>query len=107
LTKIQQLKERLDKGFYVDNLYEMARICNAMALESKNPAPFFIMQKIFSGIADYWGEKPVIVEEAKLVQDELFQLVKNLIDVIEENAPAEQIMHITNKVVSSYLFLFR
>jgi hypothetical protein len=85
----------------------MSRLCKALALESVSPAPFFIMQKIFSGIADYWDEKPVIVEEANLVQVELAKFLRELIDAIENNAKAEQVMNLTNKVVSSYLFLFR
>ncbi len=101
------LREKLAQGFYVDNLYEIASLCRVMALGSDSPAPFFIMQKVFSGIADYWDEKPVIVEEAKLVQVELAKLLRELINAIENNATAEQVMNLTNKVVSSYLFLFR
>ena len=85
----------------------MAHLCKTMALESGNPAPFFIMQKIFSGIADYWDEKPVVVEEAMIVQDELNVSINNLIDALEENAITERIMYLVNKVVSSYLFLFK
>ena len=107
MTKIQQLKEKLEQGFFVDNLYEMSRLCKVMALESSNPTPFFVMQKIFSGVADYWDEKPVIVEEAKLVQDELAKHFINLIDALESRASAEEVMALTNKIVSSYLFLFR
>ncbi|MCK4274217.1 MAG: hypothetical protein KAW90_04945 [Dehalococcoidales bacterium] len=103
---LRQLREKLDKGFYVDNLCEMARLCKDMALESDSPVPFFIMQKIFSGIADYWDDRPVIVEEAKLVEAELLKSLNNLIDVIEDNASADQLMTLINKVISSYLFLY-
>jgi hypothetical protein len=106
-VNLQPLREKLEQGFYVDNLYEMARLCKGMALESKNSVPFFIMQKIFSGIADYWDEKPVIVEEAKLVQVELVKSLKSLIDAIEDNASAEKTMNLMDKAVSSYLFLYR
>ena len=75
-ASLQQLRKGLNKGFYVDNLYEMARLCNDMALESKNPTPFFIMRKIFLGIANYWEERPVIVEEAKFVEVELKKTIE-------------------------------
>ena len=104
---LRQLREKLDKGFYVDNLHEMARLCKGMALESNSPAPFFIMQKIFLGIADYWEDKPVIVEEAKLVEAELKKSLIQIIDAIEADASDAHIMDLANKAVSSYLFLYR
>ena len=103
----QLLKEKLGRGFYVDNLYEMARLCNEKVLENENPTPFFILQKIFSGIADYWDKGPVVVENARLVQNELSQHIKSLINAIENHASAEEIVTLTDKVVSSYKFLFR
>ena len=104
---LQQLREKLDKGFYVDNLYEMARLCRNLALETDNPAPFFIMEQIFRGIAKYWEDKPIIVEEAKLVENEIVKPVKDLFDGIEANASSEQIIDLLNKTISSYMFLFK
>ena len=102
---LQQLREKLDKGFYVDNLYEMAHLCKDMALGSQSPVPYFIMQKIFSGIAIYWDDKPVIVEEAKLVEIELKKPLELLIDAIEEEVANSKLMELANKAVSTYLFL--
>ncbi len=107
MTKIQYLKEKLEKGFYVDNLYEMSRLCKDMALGSNNPTPFFIMQKVLSGIADYWDDRPVVVEEAKLVQVELNESIRRLVDALESDASPREVMELSNKVVSSYYFLFR
>lgn len=107
MTKLRQLREKLEQGFYIDNLYEMARLCRDMALESNNPAPFFIMYKIFYGIADYWEKGPVVVEEAKLVESELLELLKELVTKLENITPVEQMANLINKAVSSYLFLFK
>lgn len=104
---LQPLKEKLEKVFYADNLYNMARVCRDMALESNNPAPIFIMQKVFSGIADYWEKEPVSVEDANLVQAELNDSIKSLVNALEDEASPEEIMELSNKAVSSYYFLFR
>ena len=104
---LQQLREKLKQGFYADNLYEMADLCKDLALDSTNQVPFFVMQQIFSNIAEYWDERPVIVEEAKLVEVEMTKSLKDLIDGIEANASSGQIVHLLNKTVSSYLFLFQ
>jgi hypothetical protein len=106
-VNLQELKEKLEQGFYADNLYDMARLCKDMALESNSPAPFFIMQKIFSGIADYWNGRPVNVEEARLVETEMAISLRELIDAIEAEASDEQICNVLNRAVSSYLFLFK
>ena len=65
------------------------------------------MLQIFSNIAKYWEEKPLIVEEAKLVEVEMSKPLKERIDGIEADASSDQIVHLLNKAVTSYLFLFR
>ena len=107
MANLRTLREKLEKGFYVDNLYEMARLCKSMALGSNSPVPFFIMQKIFSGIADYWDDKPVSVEDAKLVEAELKEPLRHLIDALEDKAENEKIMELADKAVLSYMFLFK
>jgi len=104
---LQKLREKLERGFYVKNLEEMALLCKDLALDSTSPTPFFVMLHIFSNIANYWDEKPLIVEEAKLVEAEMSKPLKDLIDGIEANVSSDQIVHLLNKAVSSYLFLFR
>ena len=103
---LQQLRERLAKGFYIDNLYEMVHLCRSLALDSNSPAPFFVMQHIFFNIARYWEDKPLPVEEAKLVQSEMVKPIEDLISGIEVNVSSEQTLTLLNKVVSAYLFLF-
>lgn len=106
MTKLQQLRERLDKGFYVDNLYEMVRICKSLALETSSPTPFFVMRQIFLNIANYWEDRPVIVEEAKLVEVEIIKPMMNLIETIEAKGSNDQIYNFLNRTISSYMFLF-
>ena len=85
----------------------MARLCKDLALDTDNPAPFFVMQHVFSDISKYWEDKPLVVEEPKLVEVEMVKPLKDLIGGIEANVSSEQIAHLLNKVVSSYMFLFR
>jgi len=85
----------------------MASLCKGLALDSINPTPFFVMQRIFSDIANYWDEKPIIVEEVKLVEAEMVKPLKDLIDGLEANASNDHILQLLNKVISSYLFIFR
>jgi len=43
---LQRLREKLEKGFYLDNLYEMAHHCGSLVLGTTSPAPFF-MREVF------------------------------------------------------------
>lgn len=103
---LNQLRERLNKEFYTDNLYAIARLCNDMALESDNPAPFFIMQNIFLRIANNWDDRPIEVGDAGLVKAEINKSLIPLVDAIEANQSNEYIIQLANKAIKSYLFLF-
>lgn len=104
---LQQLREKLAQGFYIKNLYEMARLCKDLALDTDNPAPYFVMWHIFSETARCWEDKPLPVEDAKFVENEMAKPIGDIIDAIEENASGEQMNLLLDKAVSSYLFLFR
>ena len=86
---LQQLREKLEQGFYVNNLCEMASLCKNLALDANNPVPFFVMEHIFSDIAKYWEDRPLPVEDAKLVEGEMIKPLKDLIDGIEANTSGE------------------
>jgi hypothetical protein len=64
------------------------------------------MQHIFSNMVSSWEERPLTVEEAKIVEIEMIKSLKDLILGIETSASSEQIVHLLNKAISSYMFLF-
>jgi len=64
------------------------------------------MEQVFFNIARYWEDKPLVVEEARLVELEMVKPLEDLISGIEANASNEQILNLLNKVISAYLFLF-
>lgn len=103
---LQQLREKLRQGFYLDNLYEMARRCKSLALDTTSPAPFFFMEHIFLDIARHWEDKPLVVEEAKLVESKMIKPLEDLIEGIEVNASSEEVLNLLNRVVSAYLVSF-
>jgi hypothetical protein len=102
-VSLQQLREKLEKGFYVDNLYEMARLCKSLALDAINPAPFFVMRSIFLGIARDWEDRALPVEEAALVASKLMEPLAKLVDGLETNAPSSELYYLLNNAVAAYL----
>ena len=106
MTNLQQLREKLEKGFYLDNLYEMACLCRSLALDTTSPAPFFFMEHIFLNIARHWEDKPLLVEEARLVESKMIEPLEDLVEGIEAFASSEEVFNLLNRVVSAYLISF-
>ena len=103
---LQQLREKLERGFYLDNLYDMARLCKSLALDVNSPAPFFFMEQIFLGIARHWEDKPLRVEEAQVAESFLIEPLEDLVEGIEADASNEEVLNLLNRVVSAYLVSF-
>ncbi len=104
---LQQLRGKLEKGFYLDNLYEMARLYKSLALDTASPAPFFVMEQVFLGIARDWEDRPLPVDEAKQVEEKILKSLEDFVDGIEENASSEEVSNLLNTVVSAYLISFK
>lgn len=106
MANLQQLQETLEKGFYLDNLYEMARLCKTLASHTIYLVAFFVMRDIFLDIARRWEERALTVEEAKRVEWEMTKPLGDLIQGIETKVSAEVELDLLNKVVSAYLLSF-
>ena len=100
---LQQLREKLKRGFYVDNLYEMASLCKSLALGTNNPVPFFVMERIFLDIAGRWEEIPLTVEKARMVELNMTEPLEDIVEGIEEFASSEEILNLLNRLIFTYL----
>ncbi len=63
----------------------MASLCKSLALDTASPAPFFIMEHIFLDVARHWEDKPLPVEEAKLVESFLLQPLEDLVCCVKRS----------------------
>lgn len=106
MANLQQLQEKLEKGFYVDNLYEMARLCQALASDTIYRVAFFVMREIFLDIARCWEDRALPVEEARRVERQMIEPLGDLIRGIETQVSDEVVLNLLNTVVSAYLVSF-
>lgn len=104
--RLQILREKLKKEFYVDNLYEIAYLCRSLALDTGSPAPFFLLEHIFKDMARRWEDVPLTVEEAERVKSKMIEPLEGLVGKLEADAPAEEVFDLLNGVVSAYLISF-
>jgi len=65
------------------------------------------MEHIFLDVARHWEDKPLPVEEAKLVESFLLQPLEDLVEGIEADVSSEEVVNLLNRVVSPYLISFR
>jgi len=104
-VRLQILREKLKKEFYVDNLYEIAYLCRSLALDTGSPAPFFLLEHIFEDMARRWEDVPLTVEEAQSAKSKMIEPLEDLIERIDANASSEEIFNLLNQVVSAYYLI--
>jgi hypothetical protein len=61
------------------------------------------MQHVFLGIAKNWEDRPLPVEEAKLVENKMMEPLIHLVKAISLNASNETIYNILDNIVATYL----
>lgn len=101
MSNVMSLMSNLDKGLFLNNLYEMIRMCDQ--LNKTIPLPFYVLESIFSNIARSWDEQAVPVEEVKLAETKLVEPIKHVLDLIKEKASDKDLYRALNQVVLGYL----
>ena len=64
---LKQARELTSKGFYFDNLIELARNCREEK-NSKKILAAYVLNRIFSQMADELGDRPVIGNELRKLE---------------------------------------
>lgn len=99
VTELQLLEEKLDKGFFVQNLYDMARICENLMEDTFGGPAFYILRRIFLDIARDWNDRAVSVDEAAEVENKLEAPIRQLIAVLETRRSKEALFESLAKLV--------
>lgn len=99
------LLDHLKKGFYIQNLNEMAALCKNLALDTAHPVPFFVMRHIFLDIASQWEGRsvPVTVEEGQALQSMMIEPLEELLTEIASGDTGQQVDSHLRTLVSTYL----
>ena len=98
----RQLAQDLKKNFCADVLFDVARECRNLALDSLNPAPFFVLEKVLVGVANYW-DRPLDVDEASEIESKVLPAVTDLLNALAVGTPNEDLLRLCNRLVSVYL----
>ena len=100
-TELQLFKEKLDKGFFVQNLFEMARICESLMKDTFASPTFYILRSIFLDIARDWNDRALSVEEATEVENELKAPIREALEGLETHRSKEALFESLAKLVAA------
>lgn len=98
----RQLAQILEKNFCADVLSDVARKCRGLALDSLNPAPFFILEKVLAGLAEDW-DRPLGVDEANEIRERLLKPAVDLLEALGSDTLDDHMLYLCNKLVTAYL----
>ncbi|PZR82547.1 MAG: hypothetical protein DLM68_15860 [Hyphomicrobiales bacterium] len=65
------IKKLLKDGLYVHNLRRIEDVAWEAVKNGQSPCPAYVIFQISRGIADCWDDGPLLVTEAKRVEDAL------------------------------------
>lgn len=100
-TELQLLREKLSKGFYEDNLYEMASICKRLTEDHVHAPAFYILRSLFLDIALDWHGRAIPVEEAIRVQQTLEMPLKEVLEALQGACSKESLFDSLAKLVAA------
>lgn len=99
---IERAREQLARGFYVDNLLEVARVLRDMTLSTRWPTASFVLQRVTTAIANNWDDRAVSVDEANQVEQQLQPLLYQVLNLMAENAEAERLQDGLDQLVVAF-----
>jgi len=98
----EKLKEGINKGFYLRNLYELAELCRKIGPKTKIPLVLFTFRGIFLGLSSKWEGNPLEVEEEKEVRLALINPMLEIITLMEGIEQPGEIFVKLNELVIRY-----
>lgn len=98
----RQLARELERNFCADVLSDIAQRCRNLALDSLNPAPFFVLEKVLTGVAENW-DRALDVDEASETKNKLLKPIVDLLDALALDSLNEDLLYLCNSLVTVYL----
>ena len=106
-TKYEEIRTALDRGFSVDNLRHVNRLCLAAIQEGKAPHPsvLFTVAVIVQWIADGWDEKPILSTTTSRIEKQMKSQLEALLRLGESDS--ESICSALDQAVKAFATVLR
>jgi hypothetical protein len=100
---VAEIRARLAKGIYVDNMHEMVRTCLQMARSVEEPLPFYVMAKVLDTISEDWENHPVTSATYDAMQRRISGALDRALSIIQDGRPACETWDSLNELVRRFL----
>ena len=102
---LKNLKSLLIKGFYEDNLYEMASICidYRQRFQESYLLILYVLENIFYDLYKDLSERPVLKDEVSFYEGKLKDKIDNLLNLLIRKEIDKQILFdLANDLIATF-----
>lgn len=90
------------RGLYVNNLYDMARLCGT-AKRKSNTVLFDVLEGIFYDLAHNWDERPLPESEVKSVESKILKPLLQLVEKVNVGSSEKELFQLLTDIILKYV----
>ncbi len=99
-----ELSRRLKRGFYLDNLANVAILCDEGSWQTEHPVGLFVLSRILWQLDDWWRERPLPTVESERMQAMLEPPIMTYLNAAaDSDLDARAELDYLSEIVRSYL----
>jgi len=103
MNNYDTLLSALNKGYYLDNFYEISKICKDLSTQNTQDAwIFFIFDKLFCDLAYDWEDRLVKASEAENLEKSISPPIKEIIINLKERKSISKTVNNVNILVLAF-----
>ncbi len=102
---ISEVRQKLELGFFVNNLKDIGRLLHKMSLAAYLPSACFVLRQASLIIASSWDERPVTSAEVHSVETIMKPLFLACLEAMGRRAPSNEIERCLDQLVLALLAL--
>ena len=102
-SEILELKQKLDRGLYINNLREMIGQCMKLARTVNEPLAFYVLACIFDDIIRNWEERPLSTAEVREMEEKICSELESVLTSVSAGHQSQQTWDDLNTLVRAFL----
>ncbi len=102
---ISEVRQKLELGFFVNNLKDIGRLLHKMSLATYLPSACFVLCQAALIIAYSWDERPVTSEEVHSVETRMKPLFLACLEAMGRRVPPDELERCLDQLVLALLAL--
>jgi len=105
MTDLTLLENMLKEGLYVNNLYDMARLCGK-AKRKSSTVVFDVLEGIFYDLAHTWDERPLPKSEVEFVESKLLNSLLQVVERVNTGSTEKETLQLLTDIILRYVHVY-